>query len=303
MLQNQNSNSLEEYQLAPFMIGTMRMGQWGSRMKESEIEEFIEGCIALDLMDFDHADIYGSYTTEADFGAVLRKRPDLRDQMRITTKCGIKLVSENRPEHRIKSYDLTKDHIKQSVENSLLALHTDYIDTLLLHRPDYLLNPHEIAASFTALKKEGKVKYFGVSNFSVSQFDLLQEVFPLCTHQVEISLLHREAFENGILDQCQKWGIRPTAWSPLGGGILLSPSEDSNISKVQTIIAELGEKHNAQPDQVLLAWLRKHPAAIVPVLGSSQLSRIKNATDSLKIKLTHEEWYMLWQAATGTEIA
>jgi predicted oxidoreductase len=272
-------------------------------MKESEIEEFIEGCIALDLMDFDHADIYGSYTTEADFGAVLRKRPDLRDQMRITTKCGIKLVSENRPEHRIKSYDLTKDHIKQSVENSLLALHTDYIDTLLLHRPDYLLNPHEIAASFTALKKEGKVKYFGVSNFSVSQFDLLQEVFPLCTHQVEISLLHREAFENGILDQCQKWGIRPTAWSPLGGGILLSPSEDSNISKVQTIIAELGEKHNAQPDQVLLAWLRKHPAAIVPVLGSSQLSRIKNATDSLKIKLTHEEWYMLWQAATGTEIA
>ena len=248
MLQNRNSISLEEYKLAPFMIGTMRMGQWGIRMKESEIEEFIEGCIALGLIDFDHADIYGSYTTEADFGAVLRKRPDLRDQMRITTKCGIKLVSENRPEHRIKSYDLTKDHIKQSVENSLLALHTDYIDTLLLHRPDYLLNPHEIAASFTALKKEGKVKYFGVSNFSVSQFDLLQEIFPLCTHQVEISLLHREAFENGILDQCQKWGIRPTAWSPLGGGILMSPSHDNNISEVQTIIAELGE--NTMPIRI-----------------------------------------------------
>lgn len=303
MLQNRNSNSLEEYKLAPFMIGTMRMGQWGIRMKESEIEEFIEGCIALGLIDFDHADIYGSYTTEADFGAVLRKRPDLRDQMRITTKCGIKLVSENRPEHRIKSYDLSKDHIKQSVESSLLALHTDYIDTLLLHRPDYLLNPHEIAESFTALKKEGKVKYFGVSNFSVSQFDLLQAIFPLCTHQVEISLLHREAFENGILDQCQKWGIRPTAWSPLGGGILFSPSLDNKINEVQTIIAELGEKYNAQQDQVLLAWLRKHPAAIVPVLGSSQLSRIKNAKDSLKIKLTHEEWYMLWQAAIGTEIA
>jgi predicted oxidoreductase len=223
--------------------------------------------------------------------------------MRITTKCGIKLVSENRPEHRIKSYDLSKDHIKQSVESSLLALHTDYIDTLLLHRPDYLLNPHEIAESFTALKKEGKVKYFGVSNFSVSQFDLLQAIFPLCTHQVEISLLHREAFENGILDQCQKWGIRPTAWSPLGGGILFSPSLDNKIKEVQTIIAELGEKYNAQQDQVLLAWLRKHPAAIVPVLGSSQLSRIKNAKDSLKIKLTHEEWYMLWQAAIGTEIA
>jgi predicted oxidoreductase len=120
---------------------------------------------------------------------------------------------------------------------------------------------------------------------------------------VEISLLHREAFENGILDQCQKWGIRPTAWSPLGGGILLSPSHDNNISEVQTIIAELGEKHNAHPDQVLFAWLQKHPASIVPVLGSSQLSRIKNAKDSLKINLTHEEWYILWQAATGIEIA
>ena len=121
-------------------------------MKESEIEEFIEGCIALGLIDFDHADIYGSYTTEADFGAVLRKRTDLRDQMRITTKCGIKLVSENRPEHRIKSYDLSKDHIKQSVESSLLALHTDYIDTLLLHRPILcFLGNHFLSIHFQVL--------------------------------------------------------------------------------------------------------------------------------------------------------
>ncbi len=303
MVYNRKSFSLKEYKTAPFMVGTMRMGQWGSKMNTSEIEKFIEGCIDLDLMDFDHADIYGSYTTEADFGAVLKKRPDLRTQMRITTKCGIKMVSENRPEHQIKSYDLTKDHIKRSVENSLIALHTDHIDTLLLHRPDYLLDPHEIASAFTELENEGKVKYFGVSNFSVSQFELLQEIFPLCTHQVEVSLLHREAFENGVLDQCQKWGITPTAWSPLGGGALLKSSEDQDMAKVQKKITTLCEKHDAQPDQVLLAWLRKHPAGIVPVLGTSKLSRIKNAKDSLKINLTHEEWYMLWQAATGTEIA
>ena len=303
MVYNRKSFSLKEYKTAPFMVGTMRMGQWGSKMNTSEIEKFIEGCIALDLMDFDHADIYGSYTTEADFGAVLKKRPDLRTQMRITTKCGIKMVSENRPEHLIKSYDLTKDHIKRSVENSLIALHTDHIDTLLLHRPDYLLDPHEIASAFTELENEGKVKYFGVSNFSVSQFELLQEIFPLCTHQVEVSLLHREAFENGVLDQCQKWGITPTAWSPLGGGALLKSSEDQDMAKVQKKITTLCEKHDAQPDQVLLAWLRKHSAGIVPVLGTSKLSRIKNAKDSLKINLTHEEWYMLWQAATGTEIA
>lgn len=295
--------SPEEYKIAPFMIGTMRMGKWGTNMNESEIEKFIEGCIALDLIDFDHADIYGSYTTEADFGAVLKRRPDLRNQMRITTKCGIKLVSENRPEHSVKSYDLTGEHIKQSVENSLLALHTDHIDTLLLHRPDFLLNPYEIAEAFTALKEEGKVKYFGVSNFSVSQFDLMQEIFPLSTHQVEISLLHRQAFENGILDQCQKWGITPTAWSPMGGGVLLNPSDNANIVEVQNKITQLGEKYNAKPDQLLLAWLRKHPASIVPVLGSSKLSRIKNAKDSLKINLTHQDWYILWQVATGVEIA
>lgn len=304
MVYNRKIISLQEYKIAPFMVGTMRMGQWGSKMKASEIEKFIEGCIALNLIDFDHADIYGSYTTEADFGAVLKKRPDLRTQMRITTKCGIKMVSENRPAHNIKSYDLTKDHIKRSVENSLLALHTDHIDTLLLHRPDFLMDPHEIASAFTELENEGKVRYFGVSNFSVSQFELLQEIFPLCTHQVEVSLLHREAFENGVLDQCQKWGITPTAWSPLGGGALLkSSSADHNMAEVQKIVNSLCEKYDAQADQVLLAWLRKHSAGIVPVLGTSKLSRIKNAKESLKIHLTHEEWYLLWQAATGNEIA
>ena len=302
MVHNRKSFSLEEYKISPFMIGTMRLGQWGSKTNASEIEKFIEGCIALDLIDFDHADIYGSYTTESDFGAVLKKRPDLRNQMRITTKCGIRIVSKNRPEHQIKSYDLTKDHIKRSVENSLLALHTDHIDTLLLHRPDFLFDPQEIARAFTALEKEGKVKNFGVSNFSISQCELLQEIFPLCTHQVEISLLHREAFENGVLDQCQKWGITPTAWSPLGGGVLLNSSEDRNIAELQKKITLLAEKYHAQPDQVLLAWLRKHPAGTVSVLGTSKLSRIKNAKDSLKINLTHEEWYLLWQAATGTEI-
>ena len=286
------------------MIGTMRMGRWGNNMNRSEIEKFIEGCIAEDLIDFDLADIYGSYTTEADFGAVLKNRPNLRNQIRITTKCGIKLVSENRPAHKIKSYNLTKDHIKGSVENSLLALNTDYIDTLLLHRPDYLLDPYEIAEAFTALKKEGKIKYFGVSNFSVSQFELLQEIFPLYTHQLEVSLLHREVFENGILDQCLKLGITLTAWSPFKGGALLERSSmDREIAEAQKVIKSLCEKYDAQPDQVILAWLRKHPVKIVPILGTSKLSRIKNAKKSLKINFMHEDWYILWQAVTGKEIA
>ena len=159
--------------ISPFIIGTMRLGTWGSQLSTTEYEKFIEGCLELGLVDFDHADIYGHYTTEEDFGNVLKSRKDLRDKMRITTKCGIKLISENRPNHKIKSYDLSAKHILESVDLSLSNLKTDYIDILLLHRPDYLFNPYEIAEAFATLKKEGKVLGFGVSNFTPSQFDLL----------------------------------------------------------------------------------------------------------------------------------
>ncbi|AWX44066.1 putative oxidoreductase YcsN [Flagellimonas maritima] len=288
--------------ISPYIIGTMRLGTWGSNLTTAEYEKFIEGCIDLNLVDFDHADIYGHYTTEEDFGKVLKSRKDLRKKMRITTKCGIKLTSENRPDHKIKSYDLSAEHINVSVEKSLANLKTDYIDVLLLHRPDYLFDPHEIAETFSKLKKEGKVLDVGVSNFSPSQFDLLNSLTPLITNQVEISLLHRNAFEDGTLDQCQKLKVIPTAWSPLGGGILFKDSKDKKIQAIQKTLNLLAEKYSAANDQILYAWLRKHPAGIVPVLGTSKIERIKAASEALNISLTHEEWYMLWQAALGREI-
>lgn len=288
--------------VSPYIIGTMRLGTWGSNLSTADYERFIEGCMELNLIDFDHADIYGHYTTEEDFGKVLKTRKDLRSKMRITTKCGIKLVSENRSEHGLKSYDLSASHIEASVNKSLASLHTDYLDVLLLHRPDYLFDPHEIAEVFTKLKKEGKVLAFGVSNFSPSQFDLLHSLTPLVTNQVEISLLHRNAFEDGTLDQCQKLKVVPSAWSPLGGGQLFKNSTDSKIKGIQKVLAQLAEKHNAASDQILYAWLRKHPAGIIPVLGTSKIERIRAAHQALKIELTHEEWYMLWEAALGREI-
>ncbi|MEO9512510.1 MAG: aldo/keto reductase [Flavobacteriaceae bacterium] len=288
--------------ISPYVIGTMRLGSWGSKLSTSEYENFIEGCIDLNLIDFDHADIYGHYTTEDDFGKVLKSRKDLRPKMRITTKCGIKLVSENRPEHRIKSYDLTATHIEASVEKSLASLQTDYLDVLLLHRPDYLFDPYEIADVFSKLKKEGKVLAFGVSNFSPSQFDLLNTLTPLVTNQVEISLLHRNAFEDGTLDQCQKLKVIPSAWSPLGGGLLFKDSSDTKIKAIQNTLATLAKKYGAAADQILYAWLRKHPAGIIPVLGTSKIERIKTAHQALTIELTHEEWYMLWESALGREI-
>ncbi|MEK6153311.1 aldo/keto reductase [Flavobacteriaceae bacterium 3-367] len=294
---------LSKENISPYIIGTMRLGSWGSKLSTAAYEAFIEGCLDLDLIDFDHADIYGDYTTEEDFGKVLKTRPDLRDKMRITTKCGIQMMAKNRPEHQLKSYNLSKAHIKASVERSLKNLHTDRLDVLLLHRPDYLLDPHEIAEAFSDLKEEGKVLAFGVSNFSVSQFDLLNSVTPLVTNQVEISLLQRNAFEDGTLDQCLKSGCIPSAWSPLGGGALFQDSDDARLSSIQRVLGKLSKKYGLMPDQLLYAWLRKHPAGIVPVLGTSKLERIKAAHKALDVSITKEEWYMLWEAAIGTEVA
>ncbi|WP_339336864.1 MULTISPECIES: aldo/keto reductase [unclassified Croceitalea] len=293
---------LSKKNISPYIIGTMRLGTWGSKFSQSEYEHFIEECIALGFIDFDHADIYGHYTTETEFGNVLKSKPELRKKMRITTKCGIKLVSENRPSHTIKSYDLSAKHILASVDKSLVELGTDYLDVLLMHRPDYLFNPEEIAEAFEKLKKQGKVLSFGVSNFSPSQFDLLNSFTPLVTNQVEVSLLHRNAFEDGTLDQCQKLKVIPCAWSPLGGGALFNDSKDPIITTIKGKLKILADKYSSAPDQILYAWLRKHPAGIIPVLGTSKIERIKTAKRALDITLTHEEWYMLWEAALGREI-
>lgn len=297
-------NSKEEHiQFSPFIVGAMRLGDWGAQMNSHALEKFIDGCLDMGLADFDHADIYGHYTEEARFGDVLKRRPDLKSKIQITTKCGIKLITPNRPTHSIKSYDATREHIIQSAENSLLALGVEAIDLLLIHRPDYLMDASEIATAFSDLKKAGKVKHFGVSNFTPSQFELLNSFTPLVTNQVEISVLRRNAFEDGTLDQCQKYNIQPTAWSPLGGGAIFEDTKDESIIRIQKVLLELAEKHKASADQLLFAWLLKHPSSIVPVLGTTKIARVKAAVEAKQIVLSHEEWYQIWEAALGTEVA
>jgi predicted oxidoreductase len=295
--------SKEKIQFSPYIVGAMRLGEWGVKMSSQELEKFIDGCLDLGLKDFDHADIYGHYTEEVKLGEVIKRRPDLKSKIQITTKCGIKLITPNRPNHTIKSYDSTREHIIQSAENSLKALSIEAIDLLLIHRPDYLMDASEIAAAFSDLKEAGKVKHFGVSNFTPSQFELLSSFTPLVTNQLEISVLHRNAFEDGTLDQCQKYNIQPTAWSPLGGGALFGVTADESIIRIQKVLAELGEKHQASPDQLLYAWLLKHPAKIVPVLGTTKLERVKAAIEAREMVLSHEDWYTIWEAAIGEEVA
>ena len=291
-------------QFSPLIIGTgtMRLGEWGVKLDSKELERFIDQCIEMGFMDFDHADIYGHYTEEGNFGRVLKRRPDLVQKVQITTKCGIKLVTERRPHHRIKSYDSTPQHIISSVENSLKEFGVEQIGVLLLHRPDYLMNVEEIAEAFERLRSEGKVKAFGVSNFTPAQVELLNGHTPLVTHQVEISLMQRRALEDGTLDQCQRLKILPTAWSPFGGGQIFGKSEEAIYQRIKSASAGLGEKYNAGLDQILLAWILKHPAGIIPIVGSSKIERIEHAKDALDIVLSHEDWYTLLEAAVGEEV-
>lgn len=295
--------SISKASVSPYIVGTMRLGKWGQQFTTDQMEAFVKECLELGLKDFDHADIYGDYTTEEDFGRIFQKQPQLRKEMRLITKCGIKMVASNRPDHQFKSYDSSADHIRLSVENSLKALQTDYLDMLLLHRPDYLLDPLEVAEEFTRLKEEGKVLSFGVSNYSTAQFDLLNDHVTLITNQVEISIQNRMAFDNGVLDQCYRKQLIPMAWSPLGGGALFQNPINDQVKALQVMAQALAMKYEAQVDQILLAWLKKHPAGIIPVLGTSKMDRIRSAYESQRIELTHEEWYGLWQAATGEEIA
>lgn len=296
-------NKNKEIKFSPIIIGTMRLGEWGSNLSTDELEKFIDACIDLGFTDFDHADIYGHYTEEERFGRVLKRRPDLKSKVQVTTKCGIKLTTPNRPNHSLKSYDSTKEHILWSADNSLKDLDLDCLDVMLIHRPDYLMHPHEVAEAFTILKDSGKVKAFGVSNFSTSQFELLNTFTPLITNQLEISLLHRNAFEDGTLDQCLRLGITPTAWSPFGGGAIFAESSTPEIQKIKKAAAEIGEKLGATIDQVLIAFLLKHPSGIIPIIGSSKIHRVQAIKIALDIKLNHEDWYQLWEAALGHEVA
>ena len=280
----------------------MRLGQWGVKMDAKAYDHFVRGCIDLGFRDFDHADIYGDYTTESEFGEILRKDPALRKQMQITTKCGIRMMSDKKPFHNIKSYDSSKAHIIESVECSLKNLNTDYIDILLIHRPDLLLEPKEVAEAIFELKKNGKVLFFGVSNFSISQFKMLNAEVDLCTNQVEASVLKLDAFHDGTLDQLLSIGMQPTIWSPLAGGAFFLTEKDERVLRILKEGKVLCQKYNCDMDTLLLAWTKRHPSSPVPVLGTSKIERIEKYANK-KVNLEREDWYKLYTASLGHKVA
>jgi len=248
------------------------------------------------ITSFDHADIYGDHSNEERFGKILTKNPSLRDKMELITKCGIKFPSVRRESTRIKHYDTSKEHIVWSAENSLKMMHTDRIDLLLIHRPDPLLNPHEVAEAFSQLKQQGKVLHFGVSNFTPSQFRALQKhlPFPLVTNQIEISLSRIDPFFNGDLDLMLEFGVSPMAWSPLAGGKLMAGERE---------VFGVATKYDASYSQLALAWLLKHPSHIFPIVGTTQPDRIIEATKSININLDRQDWFEMLKWVNGKDVA
>lgn len=259
------------------------------------VERLTTVALEQGITTFDHADIYGDHSNEETFGRVLAKTPSLRNRIELVTKCDIKFPSAKRPATWVKHYDTSKEHIIWSAENSLKMFHTDRIDLLLIHRPDPLLDPHEVAEAFDVLKRQGKVLHFGVSNFMPFQFRMLQKhvASPLVTNQIEISLSRLDPFFNGDLDLMLELGVSPMAWSPLAGGELMTRERD---------MFSMSTKYNASYSQLALAWLLRHPSKIFPVIGTTQPDRVAENAKSVDIALDRQDWFEMLKWMMGKEM-
>ena len=293
----------KNFSISRVIAGMMNLSSWS--ISTQELIDFLHQLQNMGVSTVDHADIYGSYTCEAIFGQALKQEPTLRSNIELISKCGIALLSENRPKHFIKHYNTSEYHIISSTEQSLRNLNTDYLDLLLIHRPDPLMDYDGISAAFDKLHQQGKVKYFGVSNFTPEQIRTLKAFSdqPIVTNQIQLSAVHVESFHNGDLDFLQAEKIIPTAWSPLGGGQLFGGGGDEAIQRLRKVIKALSEKYQAGMDQVMLAWLLMHPANICPVLGTGKISRIEAAVQAEKIRLSRQEWFEVYTATLGRRVA
>ena len=283
---------------SPIIIGTMRWGIWGANHSIRNVQQLIDTAMTENLTTFDHADIYGDYTTEKLFGDAFSDMKIDRNTIQLISKCGIEMPCTNRNFH-LKSYNYSKDYILKSVDTSLKNLKTDYLDLLLLHRPSPLLNPLEIGEAFSILREEKKVRHFGVSNFSPSQFDLVNDAFPIITNQVEISINETKALYDGTLDQMMLKKLQPMAWSVMGNYF----SENSEQNKrIEIVVLDLCQKYQAEENQILLAFILKHPANVIPIIGTSRVEKIKEFKQSLGLELSREDWFRLLEASNGKEV-
>jgi predicted oxidoreductase len=281
--------------------GYWRLGAWNKTPQERL--SFLKSHVELGITTVDNAAIYGD--SERLFGEALKLDPNMRAQIEIVSKFGINGIASGEDEKRVSHYDSSKAAIIKSTENSLMRLGVDCLDGLLVHRPDFLMNADEVAEAFMQLQQSGKVKHFGVSNFTSSQFTLLQSRLdePLITNQIEINPLNFTVFEDGTTDLLQELRVSPMAWSCLAGGRIFSERTEQ-ATRLRKVLGEVAEELSTSSiEQVIYAWLLKHPSNPVALLGSSNSARIKTAVAALLLTMNTEQWYRVWVASKGHDVA
>ena len=283
-------------ELSRIVYGMWRLGD-AEDTSPGHVAEKIDACLEQGITTMDQADIYGGYTAEGILGAAFRERPDLKDRVEIVTKCDILIDAGRHAGTRVKHYDTSRAHIMASVDASLTEMGIDVIDLLLIHRPDPLMDPSETGAALDEVVASGKVRAVGVSNFRPWDFDLLQTAMEnrLVTNQIELSLSETAPFTNGDLTFLQRVGVRPMAWSPLGGGALMN-------GPVRPVLDRMAEKNGVDAAAIAVAFLLRHPAEIVPVMGTNSLERIRTLGTAAGVTLDRQDWFELYEAANGTEV-
>jgi len=265
----------------------------------THVQAKIEACLAQGITTMDQADIYGGYAAEEVLGNALKSAPALKDQIEIVTKCDIVAPMGRYSDARVKYYDTSRSHILASVDHSLRLMNIDKIDTLLIHRPDPMMNHHETGAALDEVVASGKVRSVGVSNFKLHDWTLLQSAMktPLVTNQIELSLTAHHGFTNGDVAYLQERNVPIMAWSPLGGGTLMTGK-----GAMQDALGKVAAENGVDNSAVAVAWLLAHPANIAPVMGTNNINRIKALSDALKVQMDRETWFALYTAALGAEV-
>ena len=276
----------------------MSWGSWGKNLNENEIADLIATFCQAGITAFDHADIYGGYTTELEFGKAFKKLGVNRSNVEFITKCGI-MYPCNKNNFEVKHYDYSAKNIRKSIENSLNNLNTEYIDVFLLHRPSPLMQVEEIGDIISKLKEEKKIISFGVSNFSENQINLLEKTTNIDWNQIELSITNNSPFTNGLIDYLNQKNIGIMAWSPLGD--FFKTKYKSNMALLE-LLEILNKKYSSTNDQLLLSWLMKHPSKIFPVIGTTNYERISLAASSENIELEITDWFLMYEKINGKRV-
>ncbi|MGO5444747.1 aldo/keto reductase [Faecalimonas sp. LCP19S3_D12] len=286
-----------DMKISQVVAGCMRVAD--ANLTGHQFLTFVEECMEMGITTFDHAPVYGGYTCEKIFGdAVLRVRPQLRKKMQIVTKTGI--VLKGKDGNKTIRYESSKKEIQKEIESSLRNLGTDYIDLLLVHRPDILADPQETADALDQLVQEGKVLHLGVSNFMPYQIAALQSYMknPISINQMEFSVKTTENFSNGVMDDALIRRMPLMAWSPLGGGSVFS-GEDKQSVRLRAKLQEIAEDYHTSIDTIMYSWLFRHPVKIAAITGTLNIERVKKAVEALEITLSYDEWYQILEASRG----